>query len=115
MLKPKTTKPRTALGRRLLEIRKRIVASATPLLDWKDLAKRLLVWVENPIVQFVCSIQVTIALIVLLILGSGCINPQFHLRLMEKHSHYEGEIPAKVAAEDKIMAAFGVNDESKSR
>ncbi len=28
---------RTSLGRRLLEIRRRIVAAGTPLLDWDDL------------------------------------------------------------------------------
>ena len=34
-------RPRTELGRRLLEIQKRIVASGVPLLDWKGIAQEV--------------------------------------------------------------------------
>lgn len=34
-------KPRTALGRRLMEIRRKIVASGEPLLDWNGLEEEL--------------------------------------------------------------------------
>ena len=34
-------KPRTPLGRRLWELRKRIVASGQPLLDWDDLEREI--------------------------------------------------------------------------
>ena len=34
-------KPRTPLGRRLWELRKRIVASGEPLLDWDDLEREI--------------------------------------------------------------------------
>lgn len=36
-----TYRPKTALGRRLWEIRKRIVASGEPLLGWKELEKEI--------------------------------------------------------------------------
>jgi len=34
-------KPRTPLGRRLWELRKRIIASGQPLLDWDDLEREI--------------------------------------------------------------------------
>jgi hypothetical protein len=34
-------KPRTPLGRRLWKLRKRIVASGEPLLDWDDLEREI--------------------------------------------------------------------------
>jgi len=33
--------PKTELAKRLWEIRKRIVASGTPLLDWEDVAREV--------------------------------------------------------------------------
>lgn len=33
--------PRTPLGKKLLEIRQRIVASGRPLLDWEDLDREI--------------------------------------------------------------------------
>jgi hypothetical protein len=33
--------PRTLLGKKLLEIRQRIVASGRPLLDWEDIDREL--------------------------------------------------------------------------
>jgi hypothetical protein len=33
--------PRTRLGKKLLEIRQRIVASGRPLLDWEDIDREL--------------------------------------------------------------------------
>ena len=33
--------PRTPLGKKLLEIRQRIVASGRPLLDWEDIDREL--------------------------------------------------------------------------
>jgi len=33
--------PKTALGRRLWELRKKIVASGEPLLDWEDLEREI--------------------------------------------------------------------------
>ena len=36
---PSQIKPRTALGKRLIELRQRIIASGVPLLDWNDLEK----------------------------------------------------------------------------
>ncbi|PKO20844.1 MAG: hypothetical protein CVU38_17935 [Chloroflexi bacterium HGW-Chloroflexi-1] len=38
---PATFKPQTELGRRLWEIRARIVASGEPLLGWKDIEREL--------------------------------------------------------------------------
>jgi hypothetical protein len=37
----KDFQPKTPLGRRLWELRKRIVASGEPLLDWDDLEREL--------------------------------------------------------------------------
>ena len=33
--------PRTALGKKLLEVRQRIVSSGRPLLDWDDIDREL--------------------------------------------------------------------------
>ena len=35
--------PRTPLGKKLLEIRQRIVASGRPLLDWEDIDREIAV------------------------------------------------------------------------
>jgi hypothetical protein len=35
--------PRTPLGKKLLEIRQRIVASGRPLLDWEDIEREIAV------------------------------------------------------------------------
>lgn len=50
-----------------------------------------------------------LALAGLLILLGGC---SLHLHVAERHSHYGGEPPASVTAEERIMGAFGIDDDS---
>ena len=38
---------------------------------------------------------------------SGC---SLHLHVGERHSHYSGEPPASVTAEERILNAFGVDN-----
>jgi hypothetical protein len=41
-MSPKERIPRTPLGKKLLEIRRRVVASGRPLLSWEDVEKEII-------------------------------------------------------------------------